>query len=163
MTLARVPWIDSRQWGRDGSDAHATSRNTQTREPSEAELTPAEAFRSRPHENELKDDPHPVSFATDPGKGVLDWYNTVGTHSHVAHATSRNTQIREPSEAELLQPKPSGVDPTNMDSTIFITEVPPEPYDLGDGERCVSPYRPTQAGQVGGIEAGFCDHSRPPH
>ena len=118
MTLARVPWIGSRQWGRDGSDAHATSRNTQIREPSEAELTPAEAFRSRPHENELQDDAHPVSFATDPGKGVLDWYNTVGTHSHVAHATSRNTQVREPSEAELLQPRPSGVDPTKMDSTI---------------------------------------------
>ena len=26
MTLARVSWIGARQWGRDSSDAHATSR-----------------------------------------------------------------------------------------------------------------------------------------
>ena len=26
MTLARVSWIGARQWGRDRSDAHATSR-----------------------------------------------------------------------------------------------------------------------------------------
>ena len=28
MTLARVSWIGARQWGRDSSDAHATSRLT---------------------------------------------------------------------------------------------------------------------------------------
>ena len=42
----------------------------------------------------------------------------MGTHSRVAHATSRNTQTREPSDAELL---PTGIDPTNMDSAITST------------------------------------------
>ena len=59
MTLARVPWISARQWGSDSSDAHATSRNT---------------------------------------------------------------QIREPAEAELLQPKPSGVDPTRMNYRMTLTQ-----------------------------------------
>ena len=113
VTLARVSWIGARQWGRDSSDAHATSRYTQEKGTIGGRATP---YRNRPHENERKDDPHPVSFAFDPGQGVLDWYNTVGTHSRVAHATSRNTQIREPSEAELL---PSGIDPTKMVSTIW--------------------------------------------
>jgi hypothetical protein len=117
VTLARVSWIGSRQWGRDSSDAHATSRNTLEKGTIGGRATP---YRNRPHENERKDDPHPVSFACDPGKGVLDWCNTVGTHSREAHATSRNTQTREPSEAELL---PTGIDPTSMDSAMTSTFV----------------------------------------
>ena len=82
MTLARVPWIGARQWGRDSSDAHATSRNTQIREPSEAELLPAGIDPTRMKERMTLTQFHsPLTLAR-----VYWWYNTVGTHSRVAHA-----------------------------------------------------------------------------
>jgi hypothetical protein len=66
VTQGRVPWIGTRQWGRDSSDAHATSRQSLITSGGRATLMQEWTTRYEIWIYIL-----PVSFARDPGKGVL--------------------------------------------------------------------------------------------